>query len=127
MADDPGTCFLCDKLIASDADVRQIKGDTLQKFISASKERQDGRHLKINRLDSIDVHANCAKNYTNQGKIEMHISDKGKKKNREPNLYVPPARQIRYCLIFMNFVFFTEKMRQTILSRNKKEGPSIGE
>lgn len=68
MAEANEVCFICEKAI-DPASVKIIKGETINNFIRASKQRQDEKHHQFQNKESLTIHSNCSKSYTSQKEI----------------------------------------------------------
>lgn len=68
---DQNICLICDKVL--DESITLITGDTLNKYIEASRTRQDNKHLKFKGLQSFIIHTGCSLKYTNKKSIQAHL------------------------------------------------------
>ncbi|CAH2218497.1 jg2186 [Pararge aegeria aegeria] len=64
-------CIICDEIL--NENLRTIPKEGMKNYIQASLRRQDNKYLTLRKFNSITIHENCSKNYTNETKIAAYL------------------------------------------------------
>lgn len=107
-------CFICDQLLSDDDVVEVRRG--LQTLKNASVSRGDGNIEYLNTVNSVNVHSNCRRNYTNNLSIAAH-----KRRQEEPSTSISPRKKRISAFDFKKLCLFCGEEANEVIERKKEK------
>lgn len=118
MAEQIANCIICEKPL-SDGNVRILKEESIRSCIDSSIRRKDKKHLQFRQFKTLNVHTNCAKQYTWERNIEL-----AERKLNAPSNSTSTRRSSNINFDFNNLCFICEKDASDAFIEKQRKVPA---